>query len=113
MISPPPHAKIYVATKCIDGRKGIDGLASVIWDIHKRDPMSGDLYLFLNRNRRTLIILMYDGQGYWHPRKRLSSGKFIYWPTSSQISPVEIAHVLWAIKQDDCSDKISYWKPIK
>ena len=37
--------------------------------------------MFRNRRATTVKILVYDGQGFWLCQKRLSKGRFVYWPT--------------------------------
>jgi len=44
--------------------------------------MSGAVFIFKNRLQTTLKILCYDGLGFWLCTRRLSSGKFQWWPTS-------------------------------
>jgi transposase len=55
--------------------------------------------VFRNRAGTTLKILCYDGQGYWLCTKRLSQGRFTWWPTvegaSASLSAREVAIVLW------------------
>jgi transposase len=44
------------------------------------DPMSGAVFVFRNRRRTSVKVLVYDGQGFWLCQKRLSKDKFLYWP---------------------------------
>ena len=56
-------------------------------DISKRlqaDPFSGALFVFGNRARTAIKVLVYDGQGFWMCHKRLSSAKFMWWPDGEQ-----------------------------
>ena len=80
MITISPSTKIYVHTKVIDFRKGIDGICGVCKYELKKDPFSGSMFVFTNRARTGLKILYYDGQGFWIYHKRLSRGKFNWWP---------------------------------
>lgn len=84
MIQLTPHMRIFVALECIDCRKGIDGLAAACRQKLNQDPFSGALFLFRNRGRSTLKILVYDGQGFWLCTKRLSKGKFHWWPSQRE-----------------------------
>jgi len=45
------------------------------------DPLAGALFVFSNRRRQALKLLVYDGQGFWLCQKRLSKGRFHWWPT--------------------------------
>ncbi len=95
MIQITPHMKILMAVEPVDFRKGIDGLAMLCRSILQSDPFSGYVFVFLNRTRTSIKILMYDGQGYWVCQKRLSKGKFVWWPGKSHgdIKPLD-AHAL-------------------
>ena len=45
------------------------------------DPFSGCLFVFRNKRGTSIKVLMYDGQGFWLCQKRLSKGRFLWWPT--------------------------------
>jgi len=80
MIQITPHMRILVAVEPIDFRCGIDGLVGACRKLLQGDPFSGALFVFGNRTRTALKILVYDGQGFWLCHKRLSSGRFTWWP---------------------------------
>ncbi len=63
-----------------DFRKGIDGLAGLCKNVLKEDPFSGYMFVFMNKKKTAIKILMYDGQGFWLCQKRLSKGRFKWWP---------------------------------
>jgi transposase len=46
------------------------------------NPLEGAVYVFRNRSGTALKLLLYDGQGYWMMMKRLSKGRFTWWPQS-------------------------------
>lgn len=80
MIQITPQMRVLVAVEPVDFRKGIDGLARVTRDVLSRDPFSGWVFVFRNRRRTAVKVLVYDGQGFWLALKRLSAGKFRHWP---------------------------------
>ena len=57
-------------------RKGFDGLYSLVREHLDRDPLSGDLYLFVNRGRKRAKVLLWDGTGLCIYAKRLEQGRF-------------------------------------
>ena len=81
MIQVTPQLRILVAIDPTDFRKGIDGLARVCQDALGTDPFSGTLFVFRNRRGTALKCLVYDSQGFWLCQKRLSTGRFRFWPT--------------------------------
>ena len=64
-------------------RKGIDGLAQLCREKLAADPFSGCLFIFRSRRGTTIKALAFDGQGYWMAQKRLSRGRFQWWPEAS------------------------------
>ena len=65
MIQITPHMRILVAIEPIDFRAGIDGLAAACRKRLEADPFSGALFVFRNRARTAIKVLVYDGQGFW------------------------------------------------
>lgn len=84
MIQITPQMRLLLAVDPVDFRKGIDGLVQVCRQRLQADPMAGAVFVFANRRRRALKILCYDGQGYWLCQKRLSQGRFGWWPSVGQ-----------------------------
>ena len=82
MIQVTPQMRILVAVEPADFRKGIDGLARVCREALGSDPFSGSVFVFCNKSRKAVKILVYDGQGFWLCQKRLSKGRFPWWPRS-------------------------------
>ena len=56
-----PAAKIYISLDAVDMRKGFDGLYGLVRDHLGQDPQSGHLFLFTNRSRTRLKVLVCDG----------------------------------------------------
>lgn len=83
MIQVTPQMKILVAVKPADFRKGIDGIARLCREALSADPFSGTAFVFRNRRATAIKILLYDGQGFWLCHKRISSGRFHFWPSGN------------------------------
>jgi transposase len=62
MIAVTPHMRVLVAVEPVDFRRGIDGLACHCRKALAEDPMSGTVFVFRNRRRTGLRLLVYDGQ---------------------------------------------------
>ena len=80
MLQITPQMKILVAVEPADFRKGIDGLVRVCKDSLLQDPFAGAVFVFRNRRSTAIKVLVYDGQGFWLCHKRLSEGRFLWWP---------------------------------
>jgi len=95
VIQVTPQMRILVAVRPVDFRKGIDGIAQLCRARLGADPFSGTVFVFQNRSRTALRILVYDGQGFWLCHKRMSIGKFRWWPsgTDEAATPLQ-AHEL-------------------
>ena len=88
MLQITPHMRILACMQPIDFRKGIDGIAAICRNHLKQDPHNGILFLFRNRSGCAIRVLIYDGQGFWLCTKRLSKGKFHWWPASTSESVI-------------------------
>jgi hypothetical protein len=92
LIQVTPQLRILVAIEAIDGRKGIDSLAQLCREKLATDPFSGRLFIFRSRSGKAIRILSYDGQGFWIATKRLSKGRFKWWPTGNEATKTLRAH---------------------
>ena len=100
MIALSPQMRILVAVEAVDFRNGIDGLAGVCRQKLREDPLSGCLFVFRNRRGTAVKVLVYDGQGFWLCQKRLSKGRFRWWPEGAakavrELEARELQLVLW------------------
>ena len=92
LIQITPQLRILVAVDAIDGRKGIDSLAQLCREKLDADPFSGCVFIFRSRRGTAIKLLAYDGQGFWLATKRLSKGRFKWWPTGSEAARKLRAH---------------------
>lgn len=83
MINITPAHKIYIACQPVDFRSGIDGYAALCRSKLQLNPFSGHCFIFRNKRRNAIKILLYDTTGFWLCHKRLSKGQFKQWPIQS------------------------------
>lgn len=116
MIQITPQMRILLAVKPADFRKGIDGLCQLCRKALCADPFSGYVFVFRNKRATAIKILTYDGQGFWLSQKRLSKGRFDWWPDSEktplkQLAVHELNVLIW--NGDFRKAHIApLWKPI-
>ena len=75
--------KIFLGVSAVDMRKGFNGLYGLVRDQLGQDPTSGHLFLFTNKDRTRVKVLVWDGSGLWVCAKRLEKGRF-RWPTAGE-----------------------------
>ena len=99
----PGRVAIYVATEPLDLRRSFDGLAAVVREVLRQDPLSGALFLFFNRAADRVKALWWDRSGYCLLYKRLERGTFrapravTPGATSVVIDAAELAKILEGI----------------
>jgi transposase len=70
------RARVFAYGAPADMRKSYEGLSGLVREELSRDPLSGDLYLFVNRLRHRAKVLHWDGTGLCVYAKRLEKGRF-------------------------------------
>lgn len=83
MLTLSSAARIFVATAPVDLRGSFNRLAALTQSVLAQDPLSGHWFVFTNRRRNRLKVLVWDGSGLWCCAKRLERGRFT-WPVSEQ-----------------------------
>jgi transposase len=76
MLTLPPSVRIYVAAQPVDARKSFDGLVALVESEFGLEPLSGHLFVFLNRRGHVAQLLFWDRNGFCILKKRLESGTF-------------------------------------
>jgi transposase len=76
MLFPESQVRIWLHARPTDMRKSYDGLAALVRQQLHEDPLSGHLFVFLNRRRTQMKILYFDRSGYCVWSKRLEQGQF-------------------------------------
>ena len=119
MLQITPQMRILVAVEPADFRRGIDGLVRLCKDSLGQDPFAGAVFVFRNRRSTAIKVLVYDGQGFWLCHKRLSTGRFSWWPSvpdnDSQARSLA-AHqlsVLFSAGNPERTDAAPDWRPVR
>jgi transposase len=90
MLTIASQTRIFIALHATDMRKGFDGLSGLVSDTLKQDPLSGALFLFVNRRRDRLKVLYWDGDGLAIWYRRLEQGTFQIPSSNNQLNAIEI-----------------------
>jgi transposase len=116
MLQLTPQSRIFLAVAPIDGRKGIDSLAAVCRQVLGDNPLGGAVYVFRTRTGTTLKLLADDGQGFWLCTKRLSQGRFHWWPTAARshvtLSAQHLSLLLWN-GHPERAQLAPDWRPVR
>ena len=93
----PTNPRVLIATKPVDFRKGMDGLAALVAAELKLEPFSGVVYVFRSKRADRVKLLFWDGTGVCLLTKRLEGSKF-RWPKLEdgvmRLSPAQLSALL-------------------
>ena len=99
MLTLPPGISVFVATARVDGRKGIDGLATIVRSQFAEDPLSGAMYVFFTRRADRVRVLYFDRDGYVLVTKRLEKGTYrVPWANEQGRLEIEAAELLLVLE---------------
>ncbi|HEX4893181.1 MAG TPA: IS66 family insertion sequence element accessory protein TnpB [Hyphomicrobiaceae bacterium] len=97
MIVPPTGVRVLVATRPVDFRKGMDGLAAYVQEHLRSDPFSGIVSVFHSKGADKVKLLFWDQTGLVLVAKRLEDGRF-RWPAIEdgvmRLSPAQLSALL-------------------
>lgn len=114
MIQISPRDKIFIAVKSVDFRIGVDSAIRIIKNLDQ-DPFIGAFFVFINKKKTSIKILAYDGQGMWLMQKRLSEGRFNWWPKNDgELATIDSKNFLLLLFNGDADSlKIqSNWREV-
>jgi transposase len=111
MLALSPSQRILLAVNAVDFRKGIDGLIGLCRRQLGENPLLGTLFVFTNRRRTALKLLLYDGAGFYLIIRRFSQGKLAWWPDGEkpchELAARELAILLW-----NGNPQKTHWAPL-
>lgn len=85
MLSLSPSLRYFLYRRQTDMRKGFDGLSGLVRNELGQDPLSGDVFIFINRRGNQVKLLLWEGDGFSIYYKRLERGTYEF-PTWSEDS---------------------------
>ena len=97
----PFNATVWLYRHPVDFRKQIDGLMMLVADTLKRDPASGQLFVFRNRQGDKIKMLYWQDNGFWLLYKRNESGRFIFPPIVDDTMSLRIDQLHWLLSGID------------
>jgi len=97
MLSLPPSVRVFAARGATDLRKSFDALAAITREVLRQDPLSGHLFVFLNRRKDRIKVLYWDRVGFCLFYKRLEAGSFEA-PEAEQIDVGTLLQMLEGIE---------------
>lgn len=118
MILLPRSVRVYVATTPTDMRRSFDGLSNEVRSVLSLDPLSGHLFVFLNKRRNMVKLLMWTRGGFTIVAKRLEQGTFTFAGAASpdartaEIDAHELAMLLEGLESKGVRRK-PRWEPAR
>ncbi|HEY4592038.1 MAG TPA: IS66 family insertion sequence element accessory protein TnpB, partial [Thermoanaerobaculia bacterium] len=106
--------RVYLATEPADMRKSFDGLAALVAGPLALDPLSGHLFVFLNKRRDRIKILYWDRDGLAVWAKRLESGTYRLPDATAgrvEMTTADLAALLAGIDLDTARRRHRYARP--
>jgi transposase len=110
MLMLPPGSRVFLATSCVDGRKGIDGLSALVRSQFCQDP----LFVFFPKRADRVRVLYWDRDGYVLTIKRLEEGRYaVPWRSEQGHVVVEAAELLLVLEGIDVTQatRRKRWRP--
>lgn len=94
--------KVYLHREAVDGRKNINGLALLVEQELGLDPFAAAAYVFSNRRRNRIKLLLWDRNGFWLLMKRLEADRFV-WPKEAAVIELTLEQLHWLLDGIDLS----------
>ncbi len=115
----PRAVRIYVALECVSLRKSFEGLSNEVRSVLARDPLSGHLFVFLNRLKTQVKILIWTRGGFTIVHKRLERGRFTFpsrvveGATSVEIDAHELSMLLEGLDLSGARGAVRWSPPLR
>ncbi len=105
------NLQYYLCCSSVDMRNSFDGLAGIVRNHLKKDPISGDVFIFFNKPRTHIKVLFWDGDGFALFYKRLERGRFAHTVSNTPLRSIkkqELMMLLEGLSYQDMSKKKRY-----
>ncbi len=108
MLWPESQVRIWLYARPTDMRKSYDGLSALARRALGEDPLSGQLFVFINRKRTQMKVLYFDAGGYCVWSKRLEAGQFRYRAERGEKQSLDPSSLRWLIEGIDAGSVRRY-----
>ena len=92
--------RVYLHRPSIDFRAGINTLATLVERALGQDPFAQAVYVFSNKRRDRVKVLVWDRNGFWLMLKRLEQDRFI-WPDEAVVPALTVEQLHWLLEGID------------
>ena len=101
--------RYFIYRSGCDMRKGYDGLCGLVRNEWKKDPLSGDVFIFLSKQRNKIKLLLWQNDGFVIYSKRLEKGTFeLPNNTSIEITAHQLQFILDGIYLSSIKKRMRY-----
>ena len=97
-----PGLKVFLHREAVDGRKSINGLATLVEQVLGLNPFAAAVFVFSNRRRNRVKLLLWDRTGFWLLMKRLEADRFV-WPKEAAVAELTVEQLHWLLDGIDLS----------
>jgi transposase len=91
-----PGLRVYLHREAVDGRKAINGLALLVEQALGLDAFAPAVFVFSNRRRDRIKILLWERTGFWLMIKRLEADRF-KWPKDAAVVELSVEQLHWLL----------------
>lgn len=112
----PRAVRVYVASAPCNLRKSFEGLSNEVRAVLAKDPLSGHVFVFVNRRRNQVKLLLWTRGGFTIVHKRLERGTFAFSAritaesVSVELDAHELSMLLEGIDADEARAS-ARWEP--
>ena len=97
----PSNASVWLYRTPIDFRKQIDGLVLLVADTLQKNPTSGQLFVFRNRNADKIKMLYWEDNGFWLLYKRFEKSRLKFPPIIEETMELTMPELQWLLSGID------------
>ena len=106
------RCRYFIYRSGCDMRKGYDGLSGLVRNEWKKDPLSGDVFIFLSKQRNKIKLLHWQNDGFVIYSKRLEKGTFeLPKENSIEITSYQLQFILDGIYLSSIKKRVRYEHP--
>ena len=108
MFFPEANVRVWLCTQPTDMRRSFNGLSAMVKHTLDDNPLSGHLYVFLNRKKTMVKVLFFDRNGYAFWSKRLEQGQFVVKASAEAKKKLSFAQLQCLLEGIDISNARQY-----